>query len=97
MGPKQIYLQKWCPLSTHLILTFVRSVLRKTVAFVAPAFLQISDVSRLLPARGLTAHPLSVALEKCYLLLKDITVSAAFLLENHPLGLGAHLEIFLFC
>lgn len=37
-----------------LILTFVRSVLRKTS--VAPAFLQIIDVSRLLPPKGPTAH-----------------------------------------
>lgn len=64
--------------------------------------LQIIDVSRLLPAKGLTARPLPVALEKCYLLLKDITVSAAFLSGDHPSGLtiwffGPHLEIFLFC
>lgn len=54
----------------------------------APAFLQIIDISRLLPAKDLTARPLSVALEKCYLLLKDITVSAVFLPENHPSGLA---------
>lgn len=85
-GQKQIYLQKFCSLSTHLILTFVRSVLRKKP--VASPFLQIIHVSRLLPANGLTAFPLSVALEKCYLLLKDITVSAAFLSEDLSSGLA---------
>lgn len=99
-GQKQIHLQKCCPLSAHLIPTFVRSVLRKTS--VAPAFLQIIHVSRLLPLKGLTAFPLSVALEKCYLLLKDITVSAAFFVRGPSLRLsnlffGAHLEIFFFC